>query len=218
MRRFPPLYAILDEETAARAGWSIPGLARGCLAGGARLLQIRAKLAPGGALLAMCEEVVAEARRVGAILIVNDRADIAALAGADGVHLGQDDLPVRAVVRAFPSLGLIGVSTHSPEQVDQAAAGPAGYIAVGPVFETHTKTTPYASVGVELVRYAAGHVSRSSGRPSAARPVVAIGGITLERAPEVIEAGATSVAVISDLLSTGDPEARVRQYLARLGC
>src|SRR5512139_244261 len=217
MRRFPPLYAILDEVTGARAGWSIPGLARGCLAGGARLLQIRAKLAPGGALLAMCEEVVAEARRAGAILIVNDRADIAALAGADGVHLGQDDLPVPAVVRAFPSLDLIGVSTHSPEQVDNAAAGPAAYIAVGPVFGTRTKTTPYRSVGVELIGYAAGQVSQSSDRPSTARPVVAIGGITLERAVEVLEAGATSVAVISDLLSTGDPEARVRHYVTRLG-
>lgn len=218
MGRFPPLYAILDEESGARAGWSIPALARACLAGGARLLQIRAKLAPGGALLAMCEEVVAEARRAGAILIVNDRADIAVAAGADGVHLGQDDLPVPAVVRAFPSLNLIGVSTHSPEQVDQAAAGPAGYIAVGPVFETRTKTTPHRSVGVELVGYAVGQVSRSRDRQSAARPVVAIGGITLERAPEVIGAGATSVDVISDLLSTGDPEARVRQFVARLGC
>ena len=219
MRRFPPLYAILDEETGVRAGWSIPALARACLAGGARLLQVRAKLAPGGALLAMCEEVAAEARRADAILSVNDRADIAALAGADGVHLGQDDLPVPAVVRAFPSLGLIGVSTHSPEQVDNAAAGPAAYIAVGPVFETGTKkTTPYRPVGVELVGYAAGQVSQSSDHPSTARPVVAIGGITLERAVEVLEAGATSVAVISDLLSTGDPEARVRQFVARLGC
>jgi len=217
MGRFPPLYAILDEETGARAGWSIPALARACLAGGARLLQVRAKRAPGGALLAMCEEVTAEARRAGAILIVNDRADIAALAGADGVHLGQDDLPVAAVARAFPSLGLIGISTHSPEQVDQATAGPAGYIAVGPIFGTSTKATPYTAVGVELVAYAAGQVGPRPDRPSTARPVVAIGGITLERAPEVIGAGATSVAVISDLLSTGDPEARVRQYLARLG-
>jgi thiamine-phosphate pyrophosphorylase len=217
MTRFPPLYAILDEESSTRAGWSIPSLARACLAGGARLLQIRAKLAAGGALLAMCDEVLAETRRASAILIVNDRADVAAAAGADGIHLGQDDLPVSAVVRTFPSLDLIGVSTHSPEQVDQAAAGPAAYISVGPVFETRTKATADRSVGVELVGYAVGRVRQASGGPSAARPVVAIGGITLERAPEVIHAGATSVAVISDLLSTGDPEGRVRQYVARLG-
>jgi thiamine-phosphate pyrophosphorylase len=217
MKRFPPLYAILDEEMSARAGWSIPSLAQAYLSGGARLLQVRAKLAPGRALLAMCEEVLAEARRAGAILIVNDRADIAAAAGADGVHLGQDDLPASAVARAFPSLGLIGVSTHSPEQVDQAASGPAGYISVGPVFETRTKTTADRSVGVELVGYAVGRAGLSPDQRSAARPVVAIGGITLERAPEVFQAGATSVAVISDLLSTGDPEGRVRQYVARLG-
>jgi thiamine-phosphate pyrophosphorylase len=95
-------------------------------------------------------------------------------------------------------------------------AGPASYLAVGPVFETGTKATGYTAVGLELVRYAAQRLGASSGHPSAARVLVAIGGITLERAPQVIEAGATSVAVISDLLSTGDPEGRVRQYVARL--
>lgn len=216
MGRFPPLYAILDEETGVRAGWSVPALARACLAGGARLLQVRAKRATGGALLAMCEEVVSEARRHGAMVIVNDRADISVAAGASGVHLGQDDLPVAAVQHAFPSLAVIGVSTHSPEQFERAVAGPASYVAVGPVFETGTKATGYTAVGLELVRYAARRLGGSSGQPSAARALVAIGGITLERAPQVIEAGATSVAVISDLLSTGDPEGRVRQYVARL--
>jgi len=144
---------------------------------------------------------------------VNDRADIAVLAAAAGVHVGQEDLGPAEVRRAFPALRLVGLSTHTPVQIDQAVGQPIDYLAVGPVFPTGTKDTGYAEVGLELVaraREAAGAGGRQG------RPVVAIGGITLERAPSVIEAGAAAVAVVSDLLTGDDPAARVKAYLSVL--
>lgn len=182
------------------------GLAAAFVAGGARLLQVRQKSPGSGALLALLAEIVRDAAPAGAPVIVNDRADLAALSGAAGVHVGQNDLPA-AVVRSILGVDrLIGVSTHTPGQVDAAAAGPADYVAVGPVFRTSTKDTGYEPRGLDLVRYAAGK----------GKPVVAIGGISLENAREVIAAGAASVAVISDLLATGDPAGRVAEYLAAL--
>jgi thiamine-phosphate pyrophosphorylase len=206
---FPRLYAIVDADVAARFGWSVPELARACLRGGARLLQVRAKQAGSAAFVAMSEAVVADARAHGALVIVNDRADVAAIAGADGVHVGQEDLRVADVRRAFRGLRLVGVSTHTPDQVHAAAGQAAAYVAVGPVYGTRTKDTGYEAVGLDLVRYARDVLG---GAP----PIVAIGGITLDRAPEVLAAGASSVAVISDLFATGDPEDRVRAYVERL--
>lgn len=211
----PPLYAIVDAEVAGRHGWGVPDLARACLRGGARLIQVRAKQLGGAALLDLCQRVVSDARAFGATVIVNDRADLAALSGADGVHVGQDDLGVEDVRRVFPGVRLVGLSTHTSGQVRAAALLDASYLAVGPVFGTLTKETGYEAVGLDLVRLGRTALDEASEFP-AARPLVAIGGITLERARGVIAAGATSVAVISDLLSTGDPEARVRDYLDRL--
>jgi thiamine-phosphate pyrophosphorylase len=144
-------------------------------------------------------------------VIVNDRADIAKLSGAAGVHLGQDDLDPIAARRLLGGDAVIGISTHSADQVRAAATMAVDYIAVGPVFGTSTKDTGYRAVGTSLVSEATAIL-----RDIDSKPVVAIGGITLERAPEVIRAGAASVAVISDLLSTGDPESRVREYLRAL--
>jgi thiamine-phosphate pyrophosphorylase len=205
-----PLYAICDAEVSERCGWTLVDLAAACLDGGARVLQIRAKGAPGRWLLDRTLAVVARAEGAGALIIVNDRADIARLGGAGGVHLGQDDLrpsDVRAIVGASSCVGL---STHTPAQIDAAAVEPIDYLAVGPVFDTATKATGHASVGLQLVREASA--------AAAARHValVAIGGITLDRAADVLRAGAQAVAVISDLLATGDPRARVRAYLDRL--
>ena len=212
----PPLYAIVDAEIAAASGWTVQALARAYLEGGVRLLQIRAKRAGSAAWLAMCEELVASARSFGATVIVNDRADLAMLAGADGVHVGQEDLAPRDVRRAFPGIGLVGLSTHTAAQIDLAVREPVDYLAVGPVFRTGTKETGYDEVGLALVRRAREAVTARSGLGGPPLPVVAIGGITLERAPAVIAAGATSVAVISDLLAGGDPAARVGAYLAAL--
>ena len=207
--RLPGLYAVLDADVAAAHGWTVPDLARAVLSGGARLLQVRAKRASSSALLTLCEAVVRAAEPAGALVIVNDRADVARFCGAAGVHVGQDDLPPEAVRRVLGDDALVGWSTHTPEQVEAARDLPIAYLAVGPVFATGTKDTGYLPVGLDLVREAA---ARSSGRP-----MVAIGGITLEAAPRVAAAGAASLAVIGDLFTGGDPAARVRAYLDALG-
>jgi thiamine-phosphate pyrophosphorylase len=204
----PRLYAIVDVEVCARADWQPRDLARAYLAGGARLLQLRAKLLGGAAFLELAETVVDEAHRAGARVVINDRADLAALAHADGVHVGQDDLTpddVRRVMRE----GFVGLSTHTAPQIENALSAQISYLAIGPVFGTETKATGYEAVGYDAVTLAA---TRGATR---GLPVVAIGGITLATAPRVIEAGAASVAIITDLLAA-DPEARVREYLAVL--
>jgi thiamine-phosphate pyrophosphorylase len=208
----PPLYAVLDDETAVRQGWTLPSLAAACLAGGARLLQVRAKTLASGALLDACEAVVRESAPAGAIVIVNDRPDAAVLAGAAGVHVGQEDLPPAAVRRLVGAGAIVGLSTHTLPLLEAALGEPISYVAIGPVFPTATKATDYGPVGLALVEDAARRVRASV----PALPLVAIGGITLETAPAVLAAGATSVAVISDLFVGGHPEARVRAYVARL--
>jgi thiamine-phosphate pyrophosphorylase len=211
----PPLYAIVDEEIAARFGWTVPALARACLAGGAGLLQLRAKRVGSGTYLRLCDEVVGLAAETGATVIINDRADLARLSGAAGVHLGQDDLEPSAARDILGSEAVVGLSTHAMDQARGALAQPVDYLAIGPVFGSTTKDTGYPAVGLgvvsEVARLAEGAETARTGRP-----VVAIGGITLERAEAVLEAGAASVAVISDLLAGGNPEARVRAYVERL--
>ena len=204
----PPLYAIVDAGQAARHGWTVPDLAAAYFDGGARLVQLRAPGVASGVIDRWCDAVVARAARYGAAVIVNDRADVARLGGAAGVHLGQDDLPVEDVRAMLGQSGIVGLSTHTPEQVGDALARPVTYVAVGPVYATATKDTGRRPVGLELVHAAAVR--------AAATPVVAIGGITLERAAEVMAAGAGAVAVIGDLLAGGRPTARVRAYVDRL--
>ena len=166
----------------------------------------------GGAQLADTAAAVVElAHSAGAVAIVNDRADIARLAGADGVHVGQDDLTPSAVRTIVGEAAIVGLSTHTAEQVERAALEPISYLAIGPVFGTRTKATGYDAIGLERVRDAAAR-ARARGLP-----LVAIGGITLENARSVSDAGAASVAVISDLLAGGAPESRVRAFLQALG-
>ncbi|MGE5816281.1 MAG: thiamine phosphate synthase [Acidobacteriota bacterium] len=195
-----PLYAILDDDRARERGRGPLDLARVFFEAGVRLLQVRAKRLGSGALLVLSRAIVEAARPYGAQVVINDRADIAVLAGADGVHVGQDDLSPEDVRRVMPT-GILGLSTHSRAQFEAALLTPATYLAVGPVFGTLTKDTGYAAVGLDFVRWAA---ARSD------RPLVAIGGINAGNAPDVFEAGAASVAVISDLLD--DPAERVRRY------
>ena len=216
--KLPHLNAILDADTARAAGWSVPDLARACLAGGARFLQVRAKRLSSRKYLAICDEVVELSRPHEAIVIVNDRADIARLCGAGGVHVGQEDLPAAAARQVLGEAAMVGLSTHTSEQIGAGLVEPVDYIAVGPLFGTSTKDTGYAAVGLDLVERAAG-MARTAARAvgSDARPIVGIGGITLAGARSVIEAGAASVAVISDLLATCDPESRVREFLDVLG-
>jgi len=154
--------------------------------------------------------VVALGTKTGAQVIVNDRADVARLADAAGVHVGQEDLPPDAVRRLIGPDRIIGFSTHSTRQLDDAVQQPVDYVAVGPIFGTVSKNTGYDAVGLRMVEEAA-----KRARPRGLQ-VVAIGGITLDRAADVMRAGATSVAIISDLLTTGDPRGRVAEYLDRL--
>jgi thiamine-phosphate pyrophosphorylase len=207
MRWTPPkLYAIVDVEVCARAGWSPRELAQAYLAGGARLLQLRAKDLGGAALLQLATEMVGDAREVDGQVIINDRADIAVLSGAAGVHVGQDDLSVRDVRRIVGGEAVVGLSTHTHAQLEDALKQPISYVAVGPVFETSTKATGYDAVGLEMIRDA------RAAALSLRVPVVAIGGITLDTVTRVWDAGAASAAVITDLVSAR-PEGRVRQYL-----
>jgi thiamine-phosphate pyrophosphorylase len=201
----PPLQVILDADAADRAGWAPLDLARAFFDGGARFLQIRAKRLRSGPLLELCDAVVRLAAGYSATVIVNDRVDLARLSGAAGVHLGQEDLAPMAAREQLGPAAVIGYSTHDARQASGAIALPVTYIAVGPVFGTATKDTGYPAVGLGLVREAT--------RVAGTRPIVAIGGITLDNAPSVIDAGATGVAVISDLLATGDPAARTSAYL-----
>jgi len=205
------LNAIVDVDAAARAGWQPLDVAKAYVDGGATFLQFRAKTMASGPFLEMAARVAELTRASAGILIVNDRADIARLAGADGVHVGQEDL-APALIRPLVEPGcLVGRSTHTAGQLEAACREPVDYVAIGPVFSTATKDTGYAAVGLDCVR-AAAHVAES-----AALPLVAIGGITLERARMVLDAGASSVAVIGDLLAGGNPAGRVREYLRALG-
>lgn len=202
------LQAILDVETAIRGGWTPLDLGRAFLDGGARFVQIRAKHLPGAAFLDLCEAMV-EAAHAYARVIVNDRVDLARMAGAAGAHVGQDDLPPAAARAQLGAEAIIGFSTHDIAQIEAAVREPVSYVAVGPVFGTRTKDTGYDAVGLGLVSAAA---ARATGRP-----IVAIGGVTLENAASIIDAGAACVAVISDLLVDADPAARVGRLLRALG-
>jgi thiamine-phosphate pyrophosphorylase len=206
---FPRLHAILDVEKGAIAGWDILDLATAFLDGGAPLIQLRVKHLPSAVFLTFCDTLVRAAEPYRASIIVNDRVDLALMSGATGVHLGQDDLAPSAARHLLGPGAIIGYSTHTAAQVEAATTEPVTYIAVGPVFGTQTKVTGYEPVGLGLVAEAA--------RRSRGLPIVAIGGITLGTAPEVLAAGASAVAVITDLLVGGDPKARVAAYQRALG-
>ena len=148
---------------------------------------------------------MAEARRAGALLIVNDRADVASLSGAAGVHVGEGDLPATAAREILGPGSVIGCSTHSVEQALSAAALPVDYVALGPIFASAHASVRREPLGVEQVARAAASIHL---------PLIAIGGIDLARAGDVLAAGAAAVAVMGDLMSSHDIPARVAAYLA----
>jgi len=198
------LYPIIDADVCGAHGLDPLALALACFRGGALVVQVRVKRGSSAAFLDVAAAIVDAARPFAAAVIVNDRADIALMTGAAGVHVGQEDIPPDDLRPVFG--GTIGLSTHDETQASKALASSADYIAVGPVFGTATKETGYTARGLGLVSHAA----------RGEKPVVAIGGITLDRAPELIAAGAASVAVITDILTGGDPERRVRTFLRAL--
>ncbi len=198
---FPRLYAIMD---AVLLKTSELAFAEMMAESGVELIQYRDKKGPSRTLFEVSLNLACFLNPRGVRFIVNDRPDVAALVEAGGVHVGQEDLGVEEA-RAICGPGRwVGVSTHTLEQVQKADETSADYIAVGPVFATDTKENPEEVVGADFIRRA---------RDLTRKPLVAIGGITLERGPEVFRAGADSVAVARDLLSASDPGARARQFL-----
>jgi thiamine-phosphate pyrophosphorylase len=200
----PRLYVILD---AALITSSEMDCALSLAEAGVRLLQYRNKSVPTRQYLESSRKLAEVLRPHGVSFFVNDRPDVAFLAGATGVHVGQNDLDVEQARQISGPDKLVGVSTHNLEQFQRAAASSADYIALGPIFSTSSKANPDPVVGIELLRKL---------RPLTGKPIVAIGGISLERAASVIEAGADSVAVISGILSAADPAQRARQYIETL--
>jgi len=198
MISLPRLYAIADS-----AFGNPVVLARKLFDGGARLVQIRNKNASAreffDQVVAVLKFAPADSR-----VIVNDRADLALLSGAAGVHLGQTDLPPRQIRKILSANQILGFSTHSLAQALEAEQLPVDYIAAGPVFPTSTKTDADPVIGLSGLREICSRASR---------PVVAIGGITMENAREVFACGAVSVAVISDLLKSGDVAHRTEEWL-----
>jgi thiamine-phosphate pyrophosphorylase len=200
----PRFYPILDAGLLLRAGLSIESFARELREAGIRFLQYRDKDASDEVLLeraALLRRIFMDSR-----LILNDRVPLVLSAGYDGVHVGQEDLsPAEARALLGPEV-MVGVSTHSERQLVSAADSPTDYIAIGPVFATSSKQVPDPVVGLDGVRAA---------RALTDKPLVAIGGITRGNCAAVIEAGADSVAVISDLIQS--PGKSVEEFFARLG-
>jgi thiamine-phosphate pyrophosphorylase len=204
----PKLYPVTDRRLS---GLSHAEQVARLADGGATFIQLREKHLSPREFYREAEEALRVARVRGMKLIVNDRADIALALGADGVHLGQDDMPPEAARALLGEGAIIGFSTHNVAQAAEAARLPVDYVAIGPVFPTSSKSNPDPVVGLEGVaraREAVGHT-----------PLVAIGGITRENARAVLEAGADAVAVIGALLTPADPAEitrRTREFLGLL--
>jgi len=182
--------------------------ARAACAGGARVVQLRAKHATDREALALAREIRRITTKAGVLFFVNDRFDLALLAGADGVHLGQQDLPPSKLPQDARKQLLVGRSTHSREQAEAARSEPCDYVALGPVFGTTSKQSAYDARGTTLLEEVAAI--------SAPRPVIAIGGIDAGRARQAIAAGAAGVAVISAVAGSVDPEASTRALVAAI--
>jgi len=197
----PFLYAIVDVGLLGerRVGEAVTALVRG----GVRILQLRAKAVSDRTLVELAREALAAARGGAALLLVNDRPDVVRIVGADGVHLGQDDLTPADARTVLGPQAIVGVSTHSLEQLRRAASQPVDYVAVGPVFPTSTKANPDPVVGLAFVREA---------RELLAQPLVAIGGIRPDNARAVVHAGADGLAVLSALLGSRDLGATAERF------
>jgi thiamine-phosphate pyrophosphorylase len=198
-----PLYAILD--TSLSKGRPPITILREFLAGGVKLVQLRAKEFSSGEFFTLAQEARQLTRAAGATFIVNDRADIALACNADGVHLGQDDLPLHAARKLLGPEKIIGISTHDLDQARSAELNGADYIGFGPIFGSTTKDTGYSPRGLEMLREI---------RAAVKLPIVAIGGITEDNVVQVWEDGADAAAIISDLMGAENVMAKVGRILA----
>ncbi|HXF93450.1 MAG TPA: thiamine phosphate synthase [Nitrospiraceae bacterium] len=199
------LYLILDP--AVRADRPLEEVLQEAAAHGARLFQYRDKLSPMGEAYRRAMALRRAAAETGSLLIVNDRCDLALAVDADGVHLGQEDVPLPHARSLLGAGKIIGVSTHRPEQVEEATEGGADYVGFGPIFPTGTKSQHDPVVGLDGLRAI---------RPLTDLPVFAIGGITIESVDAIMRAGADGVAVISAVLAASDIGQAVRTFIARL--
>ena len=197
----PSLYVVLDR--AAAGGRDLVDVLDAALAGGSRLIQLREKEWPSGRVLPLAERLRARCAAAGATFIVNDRVDLAVAVGADGVHVGQDDLPARAARPLLRAGMILGVSTHSVAQARAAQADGADYVAVGSMFPTRSKAG-FELVGPDLLRKLRGEIRV---------PLIGIGGITHANVGEVIAAGADGVAVISAVCAAEDPRAAAERFV-----
>ncbi|MEO8603206.1 MAG: thiamine phosphate synthase [bacterium] len=206
MFRFPDrLYPIADADSCA----DVVGLAEAIVAAGARLLQLRAKSASTRELIDLARAVMVRTDRAGAALIVNDRADVARLVGAAGVHLGQDDLPPAAARAILGPDAVIGFSTHDVAQLEDAVRdGVTDYLAFGPIFPTRSKANPDATQGIQ---------SLAAARAACPRPLVAIGGIGAANLADVLAIGVDAAAVIAAIAGAPDPAAATRALLLATG-
>jgi thiamine-phosphate pyrophosphorylase len=192
---------------AAPDGSELPDLLRGAVAGGVDIVQLREKHLPDDELLSVANAARALSERIGALFIVNDRPSVAGEAGADGVHVGQEDMPVAEVRELVGPDMLIGLSTHTPQQIDAIDASVVDYIGVGPIHETPTKPGR-AAVGLELIRHASAH---------ARVPFFAIGGLDAGNIPDAVAAGAERVCVLRAIAGAEDPERAARELRRLLG-
>jgi thiamine-phosphate pyrophosphorylase len=199
---FPAIYAILDPDIASSP---LVSLAEALAGAGVRLMQLRDKRSSPRQIYAQASALAAILSPSGIRLIVNDRPDIARISGAEGVHVGQTDLAVEEARRICQAPRWVGVSTHNLEQLREADRTSADYIAIGPIFPTGTKENADPVVGLDFLRRV---------RPMTRKPLVAIGGITVESVADVFRAGADSAALIRDLVAAPDPGARAREYMA----
>ncbi|HME71046.1 MAG TPA: thiamine phosphate synthase [Myxococcota bacterium] len=199
-QRLRGLFVVADDNPCWRQG--PVEQARAACEGGAAVVQLRAKRATDRAALEMAADIRSITRARGALFFINDRFDLALLAEADGVHLGQDDIGPACLPAEARRRLLIGRSTHTLAQARAARAEPVDYVAFGPVFETHSKDSPYDPRGLALLTEAV--------RSVAPHPVIAIGGIDLARAASVVRAGAAGAAVISAVAGAVDPVAAAR--------
>ncbi len=206
IRRFslPPLYPITDLKIANRK--THIEIVRALISGGAKIIQIRDKRLSTSDLLTQVGDVLSYARKRNVKIIINDRVDLVMATDADGVHLGQEDLPVEEARRLLGAKKMIGLSTHSLAEALKGSQSSADYIAIGPIFRTRTKGTSDLSLGIDIIK---------SLRPRVSKPIVAIGGITLEKVGDLFAAGANSVALISDLLSASDITKRTKAYVEK---
>ena len=201
---FPsPLYAIFDPSQSR--GRPLRAILRDLLAGGIAIIQLRAKETAAKEFLVLAREIRGLTRPAGCLFIVNDRLDIALAAGADGVHLGQEDLPLAIARKLMGREKIIGISTHDLAQAKEAEQGGADYIGFGPIFGTFTKDTGYSPRGAAMLKEI---------RQAVKIPIVAIGGINDTNVAQVWESGADAAAIISDLMGADDVAGKVRRILS----